>query len=958
MANTLAVMPQAEENGTPARPTETHLRTRLAGILSRRPEGSKIEGQETTIPAGIIGPVLDDYSAEYGITILTPEHQKKLAQVTEAIRDQPINLDMLLKFIAEYTAASPSGSPGPEHGSPPDMQASMDEVVERGRQDDRDSHPQSRSSSNDSVATSYYRPDGTRRTPSIPSTPGGQTVSIPWTPSPFDSQHRQRAVPLQNAPPSAFHRKPAGPSRRRKSEGSASGMSDSEQPSFGPRRRAPSNPVSPQAFQSLPLHGDSPDTSIELRSPPGSAGQSPDNSFVFPSTRRKRSTPPQQADSQADDSHHVGDDSLTSVDLLLASQSFGSDDEHSDEDLETASMTDTLIRPHLPSDASISTPEERVEALQRVNADLNRKLKENDRTLMARLQEREIEIGDLEARLEEMKNELQATKKEEKELRNKERMTSKQLANFEADIARMTRMLENSKTTYQTMLKQYNEQCTLSETYRNSLRHKDNQIKDIENALKDRMKELDKSSGEKEILEHQIKSLQEDIDGLRTAHRELEDQKHENLLLKETIDRLRFDLDHLRAELQSTGSRAGTSAPGTFSKSWANEMANRLVEEEAEVEGTLTGDITVESPVQERHLDADDEDIVETIITTQRRRKVGNRTANNTIMLEDVKEYADAFTQHDMSETTKSAIVQTTPPPSPPRKVSMDIQTDSEPEPPVRLMASIEVQTDPLPEPKPIIIREPAPEPEAGPSRLSPTIVVTDAEEDLSSSVETVKPESSTASSPLPIDSPPSYDNIAENERHKLMQKWHPGLHGHPSANGVKGGISSNVLREWANVKKELGFDCVAIDKTLEASQVNGPREEEEDLEEEVIAAGRRGTKKFYNIYNTYVVPNLPGGPSGQAATPDGSGSSSKWRDFGLVAFGASAVLLAVGLPVMQSQYLQEQHYIANSIATNGGPTPHGFGDSPYYDAFWLIMEKVFLNGLNAARRVPPFNPT
>lgn len=227
----------------------------------------------------------------------------------------------------------------------------------------------------------------------------------------------------------------------------------------------------------------------------------------------------------------------------------------------------------------------------------------------------------------------------------------------------------------------------------------------------------------------------------------------------------------------------------------------------------------------------------------------------------------------------------------------MDIQTDPEPEPPVRLMASIEVQTDPVPEPEPIIIREPAPQPEAGPSRLSPTIVVTDGEDELSSSVETVKPDSSTSSSPLPLDSPPSYDNIAENERHKLMQKWHPGLHGHPSTHGVKAGISSNVLREWANVKKEVGFGCVAIDKTLEASRDNGPREEDEqeDLEEEVIAAGRRGTKKFYNIYNTYVVPNLPSGPNGQAATPDGSGSSSKWRDFGLVAFGASAVLLAVG---------------------------------------------------------------
>ncbi|KAG8984842.1 hypothetical protein FRB90_005086, partial [Tulasnella sp. 427] len=397
-------MLQADNIRTPARPTESSLRTRLAGILSRRPECSNVEGQEATIPAGIIGTILDDYSAEYGITILTPENRQKLAIVSEPIKDQPVNLETILTFIARFTAASPAGSPEPQHDSPPTIHPSIDEVVDRGRQDDRDAYPQSRSSSNDSVVTSYHRPDGTRRSrpPSVPTTPGGtQTVTVPWTPSPFDSQQRQRSVPLQNAPPSSFHRKPAGPSRRRRSSGgSVSGMSDSEGPSFGPRRRA-SNPVSPsaaQAFQTLTLHTDSPDTSAVVRSPPGSAGQTPDNSFEFPSTRQRRNSPPQQDDFDDDDDHHdLGDDSTVSVAQLLAGRSFDSEDNHSDdEDLETASMTDTLIRPHIPSDASSSTPEERLEALQRLNADLNRKLKENDRTLMLRLQEREIEIGELE----------------------------------------------------------------------------------------------------------------------------------------------------------------------------------------------------------------------------------------------------------------------------------------------------------------------------------------------------------------------------------------------------------------------------------------------------------------------------------------------------------------------------------------------------------------------------------
>jgi phage shock protein A len=65
-------------------------------------------------------------------------------------------------------------------------------------------------------------------------------------------------------------------------------------------------------------------------------------------------------------------------------------------------------------------PTERLDALQRINTDLSKKLIEAERTLQNRLTEHEMELEEMQSRLEEAKIELTATKKEEKELRAKE----------------------------------------------------------------------------------------------------------------------------------------------------------------------------------------------------------------------------------------------------------------------------------------------------------------------------------------------------------------------------------------------------------------------------------------------------------------------------------------------------------------------------------------------------------
>lgn len=63
---------------------------------------------------------------------------------------------------------------------------------------------------------------------------------------------------------------------------------------------------------------------------------------------------------------------------------------------------------------------ERMEALQRNNEELGRKLMEAEKTLQNKLMEHETELEETHMRLEELRSELSASNREEKELRAKD----------------------------------------------------------------------------------------------------------------------------------------------------------------------------------------------------------------------------------------------------------------------------------------------------------------------------------------------------------------------------------------------------------------------------------------------------------------------------------------------------------------------------------------------------------
>jgi len=76
-----------------------------------------------------------------------------------------------------------------------------------------------------------------------------------------------------------------------------------------------------------------------------------------------------------------------------------------------------------------------------------------------------------------------------------------------------------------------------------------------------------------------------------------------------------------------------------------------------------------------------------------------------------------------------------------------------------------------------------------------------------------------------PVDAPPSYSRLVEEEIQKLelaeLAKWHSGR---DSTDPLPQGVSSDAVEEWKRLKSELGFSCLAIDEVVQKSQVTGPR--------------------------------------------------------------------------------------------------------------------------------------
>jgi hypothetical protein len=157
-----------------------------------------------------------------------------------------------------------------------------------------------------------------------------------------------------------------------------------------------------------------------------------------------------------------------------------------------------------------------------------------------------------------------------------------------------------------------------SERYRNNLRMRDQDFKELQDQTTLSSMEATKWQRDLASSEERTSALEHDLALAQAAHAQLDDQKQENLLLKETIDRLRFEMDAIRTNSPARAEAASREA--TVSRSLGAEMARGLgglawdaaqreEEEQAETETVVDEDS-----------DTEDETEIQTIIT--RKKKV------------------------------------------------------------------------------------------------------------------------------------------------------------------------------------------------------------------------------------------------------------------------------------------------------------------------------------------------
>ncbi|KAL5504361.1 hypothetical protein ACEPAH_8435 [Sanghuangporus vaninii] len=825
---------------------------------------------EPAVPASALPDVIRVFGEHHdGIELLTEDELARLNDVVSANPGLEVTPNILLGFIRALAQAGASS-----RGEEPEVSE------DRGEDDDLadNSGPSSRSSS--------------RGPSSLPSAPAPKTPNSGRFPdSPFESARRRRTAPLTHAAPSSWNSKRVGSTTtRRRSDASnyGHGGSDSESASrpssrMSRRPRAPSNPVSPRGSDTELWDSQSvrPGSRANSRNRYGDSISASLSGMMSPGSRPR-------FDYDRDDSFD---------------RSRGVDSDSEDDD-EEGDPTLGLVLARNGSMASLES-QEREEALQRANQELQRKVAEQDRILQNRISEHEAELERMEIALEETKSELSLAKREEKELRAKEIKYIHQIQALESEIAKSQRALETAKASYQSLQKQYQEQCTESESLRNALRTKDQQYRDAMDKISLHSLEIDKWQQQQEQMEHTLQALETQLAMAREAQAQLEEQKQENLLLKETIDRLRFDMDELRTKADgSVPETKGTvSQQGSLSKSLGVELA-RLNhgkwpggEESDEEEGT-----TAVSDNESDSGATEGEDVVQTIIT-RRKKKVASRAMKRveTIQYEDVKHYSDAYTQHEVSEFTASNCVQTDPEPKRPM-AALSTQTE------MTSTTTSLIQTDPEPVPKPVLKLE--------------TEVQTDALDSEHSGTFVDDSEASTSKRPN-RDLPPSYaesSQSAEDQEQRDMRiaseailRWHKGLD--VPLSPLPKGISDDALEEWAALKQEIGFDCLAIDKVLEMSlktgcSRDGTRSERSSTAAptEVSSASSRRSR-LYNIYNTFVY-----------GKPDAERDQERDRSLAAGLTQAAVVLggciVAAGL--LSGPYLHPQYNIP------GGPT--------YYD--------------------------
>ncbi|KAF8340556.1 uncharacterized protein EI90DRAFT_2080986 [Cantharellus anzutake] len=919
------------------------LQTKLSKIFESSSDSYTNKNGERVISSRSILPILDALAYEYGDVIVEPGQEENFARTIESYPPLDLTPALMIQLVEQLSGVKLPSSPNHQEV------AGVASTVLDSRQRSGpvaspapsawNRKPQRLRGLSETNIIVLTGEDG-RATPTGPRS-ASWTLSSPNSPTELSP----RLWPV-NRPPSVA----------------------------GSQSQSPDAALLEQSFLATPIK--SPDWSLAALSPDDDYPYQP---LAAPSFSSSSSSSNQ--DLGTFPTHYQDDDDLA-------------DDEEDSED-------ETTIHRHqrkhtlssISSPSITQTAQQREEELQRRNDELAKKLHDTNREYENKLSDHEAEIQELQDRIEELKNELQTSKREEKELRLKARTSSSQLATLEAEMAKLQRQLDASRNSHQSLQKQYQEQIgtlslrtcrqfkliifidsALSENYRDTIRKKDQEVKHAEELATVHQNDLTKWRNERELAEANIESLKAELAAAQSAHQSLEEQKQANQMLRETIDRLRLDLDEIRISNTAGGGKDSAKSTainqrGHASKrsvaSLAAELRDRFDLKDAAADGV---------EVQELDSGDDDDEFVETIITTSRKR-VGLRRNQHLKPVEDAKEFADASAQHCSDEFTSSISTQTQAPLT-------------------RSLASTGAQTSPnLPR-----------------SLLFPSASsdVDDDDADSSSSTLTATPPSpSPMKSRLPPtqinpgELPPSYANLEAEERELIgreyLRKFHPGINSDKVIGSLVSSssspmpsqeaslpVSQRAVQQWMKFKVETGRQCDAIDQILLrgqnisedlqaslmtmtprkarewANKVKAAAEEEENRVAEESKSKPRATQRsprgrFYKLYPSLFYPNNEDGEPRHAE-----------RNVFLAGMGfAAMMMMALSIiPAMRQEYndaMYSDRQLWTSYNTLGqvsvydgffnGPSAGGQSAS---NAVWTLAGHAIQGGINAMRRAPP----
>ncbi|KAJ7755578.1 hypothetical protein B0H16DRAFT_1722297 [Mycena metata] len=251
----------------------------------------------------------------------------------------------------------------------------------------------------------------------------------------------------------------------------------------------PSNPTSPLSSMMSPSAAD-----FSIGSPPRSTSRPPSrNACVLPPLLPPM---PNRNRKNGGDNNNHDSDSDSDEDKV------GRRDMVFDHNRSTASSTVSMM------------PQEHVEALQRVNDDLARKLADTERMMQGKLAEQEAD----------------AAKREEKESRSKERQNSTQIGALEAEVVNVAKQLETSKVSYNNLQRQYMDQCASAEKYRNDLREHEETLRSLCESASLTQIEIARYAREHKVYAERITQMERELAGAMQAHVWLEEQTQENML--------------------------------------------------------------------------------------------------------------------------------------------------------------------------------------------------------------------------------------------------------------------------------------------------------------------------------------------------------------------------------------------------------------------------------------------